>query len=465
LHFFEEAKLSQAQSKPQYRLKIIAGLHKDAELYLQEDVRYTIGSGDECDIVLLDSGVEMQHLSFSISLGKIHLLEMTADIFIDGRQLTETPFFLSEFQVTSLGDAHLVIGPSGAPWPIIEPPVIRDDASCVTSFDLVVVEPNTNLPQRVRTESRFQKILRVFLERVTRANKKIVLAVCSFLAALMIFIGDTWLAPALLDTVANSATTGNQIERLHPAGPLLTLFDGIQSVHNNTMVSAGLVEPTVPTETLGKSDNGSAEDHIRQVLKRTWGQRLHEATVDAHNIQFKGFDERNHQDLRMDLKQDNQGELTIKAITQSAKKKKAILSQLGDIIRVKVDVAEDMENVCQRVLEKKGVRKALARYDLQENLFTIQGQSDNKDTIASVYDIVAKAFPDIRVKNDVKMNVPRPSKISIRAVSTSGLPYVILRDGSKVFSGGQLSNGCTIAEIAEDHILLDCNGAKRKQKL
>lgn len=446
-------------------MKIIGGLHKDAELYLQKDIRYTIGSDDECDIVLLDSGVEFRHLSFRISLGEIHLLEMNADIFIDGRLLNDTPYFLTEFQVASLGDAHIVIGPADAPWPIIEPPVIRGDASCVTTRDLVVVDHGAYLPRKVPPESRFQKILRVFLERVAQANKKLLLAVCSFLVALMMFIGDTWLSHAVLDTVVTPSNIDCNSERLHPASPLLSLFDGIQSVRKSTMVNTGLVEPAVPTETLSEGNNANAADHIRQVLKTTWGQRLLETPVDANSILFKGFDDHDRQDLRMDLKRNDRGEIAIKAVTQTAKKKKAIHSQLGDIIRVKIDVAKDMENVCQRVLEKKGVRSAQARYNMQKNEFTIQGQSKDKDTIASVYDIVAKAFPDIRVKNDVTMITHKPSKVGIRAVSTSGLPYVILNDGSKVFNGGRLNNGCNIAGIADDHILLTCNGVKRKQNL
>jgi hypothetical protein len=63
------------------------------------------------------------------------------------------------------------------------------------------------------------------------------------------------------------------------------------------------------------------------------------------------------------------------------------------------------------------------------------------------------------------MDSRKPAKIDIKAVSTSGLPYVILKDGSKVFNGGKLSNGCTIAGIDDDHILLNCNGAQSKQKL
>lgn len=457
--------MPKAHSIPAHKLKIIAGLHRDAELCLQEDVRYAIGSGDDCDIVLVDSGVAEHHLSLSIARGKIHLLEMNADIYIDGRPLPEVPFFLTQFQVASIGDAHLVIGPADAPWPEIAPPILQNEEPCVTTLDLVVVDHEAHIPNRIPTENRFQKMLRLFWERISLANKKLLLAVCIFLIALAVFIGDTWLSHEVLGTIQEHPGADSSRARLHPASPLLSFFDGIQTAHKNTMVNTGLAEPTVPTEIRGEGSEDNAADHIRKVLKTTWGQRLLEAPVDAHNVEFKGFDDHDRQDLRMDLKRNDQGELSIKAVTQTAKKKKAILSQLGDIIRVKVDVAEDMENVCTRVLEKKGVRNPQARYDIRENVFTIQGTSKDKDTIESVYEIVAKAFPDIRVKNDVKMNVHRPSKVGIRAVSTGGLPYVILKDGSKVFNGGKLNNGCTIAGIADDHILLDCNGTKRKQKL
>lgn len=457
--------MSQTQSNSSYKLKIIAGLHKDAELYLKEDIRYTIGSSDACDIVLLDSGVDEHHLSFSITRGKVHLFEKNDDVFVDGRILPETPFFLSPFQVTSLGEAHLVIGPTDAPWPDIDPPHVRDDEPCVTTLDLVVLDQKTQFPDNIPQETRFQMMLRIFLERLSLANRKLLLAVCTFLIALGIFIGDTWLSPTILDTIQEHPLADSNNARLHPSSPLLSLFDGIQAVHKNTMVNAGLVEPSVPTKIYAEGVGDTAADHVRKVLKTNWGQRLLEVPIDSHRVEFKGFDDQDRQDLRMDLKRSDQGELSIKAVTQTTKKKKAILSQLGDIIRVKVDVAQEMENVCTRVLEKKGVRNAKASYDIGKNAFTIQGTSGSKNTIESVYDIVAKAFPDIRVNNDVKMNAHRPARVSIRAVSTGGLPYVILKDGSKIFNGGRLSNGCSLAGIAEDHILLECNGTKRKQKL
>jgi pSer/pThr/pTyr-binding forkhead associated (FHA) protein len=49
-------------SDSHFKLKIVAGLHKDAELLIDPNMRYTIGASDECDIVLIDSGVAEQHL-------------------------------------------------------------------------------------------------------------------------------------------------------------------------------------------------------------------------------------------------------------------------------------------------------------------------------------------------------------------------------------------------------------------
>jgi hypothetical protein len=454
-----------AAQNARHKLQIIAGLHKGAELHLQEGERYTIGSGEQCDIVLLDDGIAVEHLCLSVSAGQAYLLEAYTDTFIDGIKLSDAPQCLAAFQVVSFGQVHLAIGPADTAWPVINPPECSEDTCFVATRDLVPVFADNCLPKKRGAGDRFRRVLYTALERISRTNRKLLVAVCAFMAAFFIFVGDTWFSYAVLDTVkAHPAADGNAGQR-QTESPLLALVDGIRNVHQDTLINTGLVEPAVPTETLVESPHIDPVDHILQALRNSWGEQALETTQTAQGIQFKGFDENQRQNLRMDLEQDHQGDIQAKAVTLNPKRKKEILSQIGDLIRVKVDLAEDMENVCQRVLIKKGIREARAHYDIQENAFTLEGQSRDAETIDTVSDIIAKAFPNIRVKNDIKKQVHKPARASIKAVSTSGLPYVILNDGSKVFSGGKLDNGCTIKAIGGDHILMNCNGSKRRQKL
>jgi hypothetical protein len=51
----------------------------------------------------------------------------------------------------------------------------------------------------------------------------------------------------------------------------------------------------------------------------------------------------------LSFEKNDQGELSAQGITRTPKTKKATLSQMGDMIRIKVKVSENMENVCKRV--------------------------------------------------------------------------------------------------------------------
>jgi hypothetical protein len=447
------------------KLRIIAGLHKDAELYLHEGNAYIVGSKDQCDIVLLDDDVASEHLCIGVSMGQVHLLETHADTFIDGQKLIGCPQGLAAFQVVSCGKAHFAIGPTDATWPGIDPPKCHKDNCFVTTRDIVPVLADYRLPKKRSAGDRFRRALYTTLEKISQTNRKLLIAVCVFIAALIIFVGDTWLSYAVLETVREGPKVAGKTDRLITKSPLLALMDGIRSVHKETLINTGLVEPMVPTETLVETSVIDPVDHILQALKNTWGDPFLETATTASGLLLKGYDDDQRQNLRMDLEPNGQGDLQAKAVTLTPKRKKEILSQIGDLIRVKIDLAEDMENVCQRVLVKKGIRNARARYDIQENAFTLEGQSKEKEAIDAVSDIITKAFPDIRVKNDIRKQFHKPARVGVKAVSTSGLPYVLLNDGSKVFTGGMLNNGCTIAAIAGDHIVMNCNGAKRRQKL
>jgi hypothetical protein len=448
-----------------HKLQIIAGLHKGAELGLQEGSRYTIGSGEQCDIVLLDDGIAAEHLCLNVSAGQVHLQETRADTFIDGEKLSSSSARpLIPFQVVSLGDTHLAIGPVDATWPAIDPPDRLEDTGFVTTRDLVPV-PGNRLPKKRSAGDRFKRLLRTLQGKIAQTNRKLLAAISIFMVALFIFIGDTWLSHAVLDTVEENLILDGRVDRKSMDSPLLTIVDGIRSVHQDTLINTGIAEPCVPTETKLDASGIDPVDHIRQALKSAWGDHLREIPATGHNILFKGFDEYERQNLRLDLEENAQGDIEAKAVTLAPKKKKEILSQVGDFIRLKVELAEEMESACQRVLVKKGIRKARARYDIQENAFTLEGQTNDADAIDTVADIIAKAFPDIQMKNDIQKLDHKPARTRIKAVSTSGLPFVILNDGSKVFTGGKLNNGCTIAAIAADHILIDCNGSKRRQRL
>jgi hypothetical protein len=442
-------------SEPFYKLKIIGGLHKDAELFLAPDIQYSLGSSDECDIILSDAGVAQKHLSFSISQGKIRLEKTDAPLYVDGTSVGAASSELESFQIVGIGGAHLAIGPANEIWPTIQPPPpINPPEPAPTCLDLVVVDTDRYALEAVRQPSPFQAALKDFLVWINRFDRKVLIAVCSFVLVFLIFAFD------VLRSVAVAGDT-------RPNSMLLSMIDGIMTVKQTTLVGTGFSEPNLPTESRIASTSDDPSEHIRKILKNTWGRNLTETRDTSGSIQFKGHDEQNRTDLLMNLEQNDQGETEAFGITLSPKKKKEILSRMGDVIRVKVDAAEEMEGACKRILEKKGVRLAKAKLDIDESTFTLQGQSDDSQTISSIHDIITHAFPRIQVNNEVTWHAQADvtGKSEITGVSSGKVPYIIQNDGSKVFTGGKLDNGCHVVQIGPESIEMDCNGSRRKQAL
>jgi hypothetical protein len=56
-----------------HKLLVIAGLHKGAELLLQEGEHHAVGSSEQCDIVLLDAGIAAEHLCLSVTARQAYL--------------------------------------------------------------------------------------------------------------------------------------------------------------------------------------------------------------------------------------------------------------------------------------------------------------------------------------------------------------------------------------------------------
>ena len=456
------------QAVSEYKLKVVGGLHKDAELDIKPDIRYSIGSGEECDIILLDGGVEKQHLYFSFSQGEIRLEEAKANVFIDGKSLLKGSCLLSHFQIITIGAAHFAFGPCKDVWPDMEPMVLENDTPYCTVRDLVPVAPACQRSQKKKGGGRFKLAMQAFSDWIAQANKKPLLAAVAFLFALTLFTFDTWLTFASPETMEEKTEFRYGNAPLQRNSALLAMVDGLMRIGNGTfLVGTGIAEPDIPVETESVNAGELPVDQIRKALRKTWGEKLSEAHNDDKTIYFKGFDEQDRQDLDMEITRDGQGQVYATATTLTKRKKKKLLSQMGDTTRIAINAAEDMENVCKRVLQKNGIRKARATYDMDEKAMSLNGETDEPDTISAIADIVTKAFPAVKVDNHVKRNAAdtKIEELDICSVSMGGIPHVIGKDGAKIFKGGKLKNGCTLVNIQKNYLMLNCEGSMRKHRL
>lgn len=98
-----------------YLLKIFSGPHVGAEVVLAEG-ETTIGSSEDCDLVLDDRLVAAQHASVSIENDTITCKPLgDAVVLIDGKAIE--PSTIRPFQYFTLGTTHVAVGPADKPWP------------------------------------------------------------------------------------------------------------------------------------------------------------------------------------------------------------------------------------------------------------------------------------------------------------------------------------------------------------
>lgn len=98
------------------KLLILEGVHAGAELFLAEGL-YIIGAHLDCEVVLLDTGVDKQHLRLQVSGSQVNIERLgDAQVMLHGRAIEGKSFILLDGDVVRLGGAAFsVVSVSAAP--------------------------------------------------------------------------------------------------------------------------------------------------------------------------------------------------------------------------------------------------------------------------------------------------------------------------------------------------------------
>lgn len=92
-------------------LRIVAGLHAGASRPLAEQEMLVVGSGDDCDIVLADTGVAAHHALITLVGGAFTLRALDAPVRIEGKPLHPgDPVEVKPLQRIDLGEAAIAFG-------------------------------------------------------------------------------------------------------------------------------------------------------------------------------------------------------------------------------------------------------------------------------------------------------------------------------------------------------------------
>lgn len=108
-------------------LRIVAGLHAGASRPLADQEMLVVGSGDDCDIVLADTGVAAHHALVTLVGGVFTLRALDAPLRIEGRPLHPgDPVEVRAMQRIDLGEAAIAFGGGdAAAWDALFPAIAQ----------------------------------------------------------------------------------------------------------------------------------------------------------------------------------------------------------------------------------------------------------------------------------------------------------------------------------------------------
>jgi hypothetical protein len=97
----------------QKTLRITSGLHEGARVNLIGG-EYVIGSGEDCDIVLLDEGVAQRHARLVIDGVRLRIESIDgAALHTKGRAMLSKAKALGDYEIVSIGAAQFYLSPTG----------------------------------------------------------------------------------------------------------------------------------------------------------------------------------------------------------------------------------------------------------------------------------------------------------------------------------------------------------------
>ena len=108
-------------------------------------------------------------------------------------------------------------------------------------------------------------------------------------------------------------------------------------------------------------------------------------------------------------------------------------------------------------MQKAKINDPSCHFDIEQRTVMLEGNTDNIDASNLINTVISKTFPGLIIENKIKY---RPQELNIVGVNISGVKYIKLDDGTKIFKGGPLENGCIIENIKTNNVYLNCRGTK-----
>ncbi|WP_330925743.1 type III secretion system inner membrane ring subunit SctD [Candidatus Sororendozoicomonas aggregata] len=477
-----------------YYLKILSGNHLGAEIPL-EPGQYSLGSAENCDLILSDASViDLEIIlsisddgQFSISTDSPHPLYLNGE---PGNQAL-TP---SAFDVITFGGIHIALGSADEKWPDITVPEIKkadeqtaDNPDENNDFP----DPDVDEPAAVDTDTdETERLSASEDEEGLNVDPRLFIALPALFLVLMTAFGVYLFSET--EEVRPVATI-SPVDQANRLKSRLQLKDiKFRSLPDGTLLMTGYTQSREQKDAMIKALKDNRLSYRSQVIAMTEMQANAEALLKSRGYQHLGIEIDN-----------TPGSLILTGYLVSADQLDKVSALLIEEVYGLQSIVDQVENQAGRLnILKAMIRdKALAsrvhiierpgklliqgllmdegqEYKLREVATRFKARYNNQPAviIATSQARVSQFNGQSGIVNGSTDNTFTAlssgaqkrngmAQIVVRGVSMGTIPYVIMDDGGKYLIGARLDNGYIIEDINLDYLLLSSGAQSIKYLL
>lgn len=464
-------------------LKVLSGPQKGAEVLLRPGT-YTVGSSEDCDLILNDSLFQSQHFNLTFTPPTVSLEVLQGATFLNGKRLEEGSVEVPFFQFITVGTTQIIIGPDGGGWPLLT----AEDAPALdlsTPKSKVVSQepegaPKESLPMETSTEANLETLAEAMALasgkpvssaeslsqalptapipswRVLLENRMVQGAVAAILLGVASYAFYPQAQKPTVETTPIVLTTQERMKRLEE---ILQLHH----VQNDIKIS----------ESQGQL---SVDGYLKKEADR---QNLHRAIVRVDGrVIFNIQSEENLvttaqkvlSDMSVSVKIEPSSVLggirsTGYVLQSSAwlKAKNFLTADLDHLKELddKVVTGDSVVTFIKPLLKENGLSAALQVTPEDDEIKVIGTLTQYQGTLwdgisAKLQHYVADQVPisDSVIRSEPEAITTRYFDTSIQSLTTGPFGYVSLKSGEKYFTGAVLPSGYIIVSVESDGITL-----------
>lgn len=468
-------------------LKVLSGPHKGAEVLLKPGT-YTVGSSEECDLILDDSLFQGQHFKLTFKPPVVTLEVLAGITFVNGKRVNEEPVEVAFFQFITVGTTQIVIGPDGGGWPLLSaedapaldlstptPKAVQEDAKA----DLKTIESTDKEEESAEANPEtLAEAMALASGKTTNTNENLIdplpakekVSWREIIENRIIQLG-----------VAAALAIGIAVFVFYPQGqkPIVTASQPVLSMEERTKKLQDIVRLNHFQDELKVVDVEGQLTVSGYLKKESDRQNLHRAIArEDSKVSFHVQSEENLVSTAQKLLSGMGVPVrvepsvmlgSIRSVGYVAdsenwqKAKNLLLSDLDHLqnLEDKVLTGYDINRFIRPLLKAKGLSAAVEVIP-QDDKIRVMGtlthsQGEAWDEIAVQLDqYVADQVP-IRyalVRSEPRAITDRYFDTSIQSLTTGPFGYVALQGGEKYFTGSVLPSGYVIVSVENDGITL-----------